>query len=39
MEIPPVGAEWFRQINRRTDMTKQIVAIRNFANGPEKNSS
>ena len=31
MKIRPVGAELFRA-DRRTDMTKLIVAFRNFAN-------
>ena len=33
MKIRPVGAELFHA-NARTDMTKQIVAFRNFANAP-----
>jgi hypothetical protein len=36
MKIRPVGAELFHA-DRRTDMTKLIVAFRNFANAP-KNS-
>jgi hypothetical protein len=38
MKIRPVGAELFRadgQTDRQTDMTKRIVAFRNFANAPE----
>jgi hypothetical protein len=31
MKIRPVGAELFRE-ERRTDMTKLIVALRDFAN-------
>jgi hypothetical protein len=34
MKIRPVGAELFRA-DRRTDVTKLIVAIRNFANATE----
>jgi hypothetical protein len=40
MKIRPVGAELFRadgRTDRRTDMTKPIVAFCNFANAP-KNS-
>jgi hypothetical protein len=33
MKIRPVGAEVFRA-DRRTDITKLIVAFRNFANAP-----
>jgi hypothetical protein len=33
-EPHPVGAELFRA-DRRTDMTKLIVAFRNFANAPK----
>jgi hypothetical protein len=36
MEVRSVGAELFHA-DRRTDMTKLIVAARNFANAP-KNS-
>ena len=39
MKIRPVGAELFRaerQIDRRTDITKLIVAFRNFANALKK---
>ena len=43
MEIRPVGAELFQtdrwtvgQKDERTDMTKLIVAFRNFANAPKK---
>jgi hypothetical protein len=38
MKIRPVEAEFFHaewQIDRRTDMTKLIVAYRDFANAPE----
>ena len=35
MKIRPVGAELFHA-NRRTDMTKLIVAFRNFANATLK---
>ena len=38
MKIRPVGAELFHA-DRRTDMTKLIVAIRNFANAPKIPSS
>jgi hypothetical protein len=34
MKIRPVGAELFHA-DRRTDMTKQVVAFRNFANVPK----
>jgi len=34
MKILPVAAELFRA-DRRTDMTKHIVALRNFANAPK----
>jgi len=34
MKIRPMGAEMF-QADRRTDMTKLIVACRNFANAPK----
>jgi len=37
MKIRPVGAELFRAYGR-TDMTKLIFALRNFAN-PYKNQS
>jgi hypothetical protein len=37
MKIRPVGAELFHA-DRRTDTTKLIVAFRNFANAPKKNS-
>ena len=39
MKTHPVGAELSlagRQTERRTDMTKLIVAFRNFANEPKK---
>jgi len=42
LKIRPVGTELFhadrltyRQTNRQTDMTKLIVAFRNFANAPK----
>jgi hypothetical protein len=35
MKIRPVGAELFH-FDGRTDMTKLIVAFRNFANAPNK---
>jgi hypothetical protein len=41
MKIRPVGAELFRvdgRTERRTDMTKLIVAFRNYANAHEKRS-
>ena len=34
MKIRPVGAELFHA-DRRTDMTKLIVAFRNFSNAPK----
>ena len=34
-KIRPVGAELY-QADRPTDMTKLIVAFRNFANAPDK---
>jgi len=34
MKIRPVGAELLRAVGR-TDMTKLIVAFRNFANAPK----
>jgi len=34
MKICPLGAELFHA-DRRTDMTKLIVAFRNFANAPK----
>jgi hypothetical protein len=39
MKIPPVGAEMFDADGRTdgwTDMTKLIVAFRNFVNAPKK---
>jgi hypothetical protein len=33
MKIPSVAAELFH-VDRRTDMTKLLVAFRNFANAP-----
>jgi hypothetical protein len=38
MKINPVGAELF-QAERRTDMTKLIVAFRKFANAPKKKAN
>ena len=38
MKIRPVGAEFFPE-DGRTDVTKLIVAFRNFANAPKKSSS
>ena len=38
MKIRPVVAELFHA-NKRTDMTKQTVAYRNFANVPENEDS
>ena len=38
MKICPMGLELFhadRQTDRQTDVTKQIVAFRNFANTPK----
>ena len=35
MKILPVGAELFRA-DGRTDMTKLVVAFRNFANAPKQ---
>ena len=35
MKIRPLGAELFHA-DRQTDMTKLIVAFRNFANAPNK---
>jgi hypothetical protein len=38
MKILPVGAEWFyadERTDRRTDMTKLIVAFHNFAKAPK----
>ena len=42
MKVRPVGAELFhadRRTNGRTDMTKLIVAFRNFANAHKKCST
>ena len=39
MKIRPVGAEFFQadgRTERQTDITKVIVAFRNFANAPKK---
>ena len=39
MKIHPVGAELFhaeRRTGGRTDMTRLLVAFRNFANAPKK---
>ena len=38
MKIPPVEAELFHA-DRRTDMTKVIVAFRNFANAPKNENT
>ena len=38
MKIHPVGGELFHA-DRRTDMTKLIVAFRNFANVPKLTST
>ena len=38
VKIRPVGVELFH-VDRRTDMTKLIVAFRNFANAPKNCSS
>jgi hypothetical protein len=38
MEIRPVGDEMFRA-DGREDMTKLIVAFRNFANAPKNTES
>jgi hypothetical protein len=38
MKIRPVGAELFHA-DSRTDMTKLIVAFRNFANAPKNYSN
>jgi hypothetical protein len=38
MKIRPVGTELLHG-DRRTDMTKLIVAFRNFANGPKKKTT
>ena len=35
MKIRPMGAEFFHA-DRQTEMTKLIVAFRNFANAPKK---
>jgi len=34
MKILPVGAELFLRADRRSEMTKLIVAFHNFANAP-----
>ena len=42
IKIRPVGAELFhleRRTDRRTDMTKLIVAFRNFVNAPNNRRS
>jgi len=39
MKIRPVGAQSFhadKQTNRKTDMTKLVIAFRNFATAPIK---
>jgi len=38
MKICPVGAELFHA-DRRTDMTKVILAFRNIANAPKENET
>ena len=38
MKIRPVGAEWFHA-DGQTDMTKIIVAFRNFVSAPKMNCS
>jgi hypothetical protein len=41
MKLRPVGAEMFhvdRRMDGRTDMTKLIVAFRNFANAPKNDN-
>jgi len=35
MKIRPVGAQLFQEMDGQTDMTKLIVADRNFANKPK----
>ena len=37
MKIRPVGTELFHADDGRTDMTKLIVAILNFAQAPNEN--
>jgi len=42
MKIRPVGAEMFHadsRTERRTDMTKLIVAFHNFANAPKSDTT
>jgi len=34
MKIRPVAAELFRRTDRKTDMTKLIVAFHDYANAP-----
>jgi hypothetical protein len=36
MKIRPVGPSYFMRTDGQTDMTKLIVAFRNFANAPNK---
>jgi len=36
MKIRQLGAEMFRETDRRTDVTTPVVAFRNFANAPKK---
>ena len=36
MKIRPVGAELFRAKDGQTDMTKLMVAFRNFVKAPKK---
>ena len=38
MQARPVGAEFFH-VDRRTDMTKVIVAFRSFETAPKKRAS
>jgi hypothetical protein len=38
MKLRPVGAELFNAEDGRTDVTKLIVAFRNFANAPKEAS-
>jgi len=35
MKIRPLGAELFHADDRRADMTKLIIAFRNFVNAPK----
>jgi len=36
MKIRPVGVELFHVTERRTNMTKLLVAFRNFSNAPKR---